>query len=80
MNLKEVVDGHEISNSLKGEGLLGCYFLKKTVLHGGCSVCNFFGCESEIILMSSGKQSRVLFFLKGFKGRLVGLFSTATEG
>ena len=42
MNLKEVVDGNEISNSLKGEEFLGYYFLKKTVIYGVCCVWNFF--------------------------------------
>jgi len=42
MNLKEVVDGDEISNSLKGEEFLGHYFLIKTMIHGVCSVGTFW--------------------------------------
>jgi len=42
MNLKEFVDGNEISNSLKGEEFLGYYFLKKTVIHGGLCCLELF--------------------------------------
>ena len=42
MNLKEFVDGNEISNSLKGEEFLGYYFLKKTVIHGGLFCLELF--------------------------------------
>jgi hypothetical protein len=34
MKLKEVVDGNELSNFLRGEEFLVYYFLKKTVLQG----------------------------------------------
>jgi hypothetical protein len=59
MNLKEVVDGNEISNSLKGEEFFGYYFLKKTGIHGGLFCMELFLCCSEVILMSSGEQLRV---------------------
>jgi hypothetical protein len=54
MNLKEVVDGNELSNFLRGEEFLGYRFLKKTVLHGVSTVTNFIVYGSELILMSSG--------------------------